>query len=220
MLVGSAPEEVLFQLKVAFPPLRFCCWHSFGTLLQAPDPTQQFPSQCPSRRQSCARWVHVCTSQQEFKNPWGCVVQPHAVALVGLSLSPKTPVEPSALWLGISPLFWSSLLQKTQRLAVKSCVNSLSLTCWVLLAGSSPFQEAQRPSELSAEGALLERCIRGGAEAVLSIVGDLNEWDAKVGDADCGTTVSLSSGFRFYGLLRQILARTHAVFCLVRVLSE
>ncbi|GJP44461.1 hypothetical protein CLOM_g8046 [Closterium sp. NIES-68] len=48
----------------------------------------------------------------------------------------------------------------------------------------------ERPKDLSEEGACMERCIRGGAEAVLAVVADLNAWDAKIGDGDCGSTMS------------------------------
>lgn len=33
--------------------------------------------------------------------------------------------------------------------------------------------------------------IQAGAEAVVKLKDALNDWDSKVGDADCGTTVSL-----------------------------
>jgi dihydroxyacetone kinase len=33
--------------------------------------------------------------------------------------------------------------------------------------------------------------IQAGAEAIVKLKDDLNEWDSKVGDGDCGTTVSL-----------------------------
>ncbi|CAI5529456.1 unnamed protein product [Closterium sp. Naga37s-1] len=47
----------------------------------------------------------------------------------------------------------------------------------------------ERPKELTEEGWCLERCIRGGAQAVLALAADLNAWDAKIGDGDCGSTV-------------------------------
>ncbi|CAI7896571.1 unnamed protein product [Closterium sp. NIES-53] len=46
------------------------------------------------------------------------------------------------------------------------------------------------PEELTEEGRCMERCIRGGAQAVLAVAADLNAWDAKIGDGDCGSTMS------------------------------
>lgn len=53
----------------------------------------------------------------------------------------------------------------------------------------SDSQPPSRPKELSASGSFLEAAIRGGAEALLSLVGGLNDWDRQVGDGDCGTTM-------------------------------
>ncbi|CAI6007539.1 unnamed protein product, partial [Closterium sp. NIES-65] len=56
--------------------------------------------------------------------------------------------------------------------------------------GSQPASACERPKELTEEGRCLERCIRGGAQAVLALAADLNAWDAKIGDGDCGSTMS------------------------------
>eukprot|EP00250_Pteridium_aquilinum_P006017 c16012_g1_i1 orf=556-2322(-) len=44
-----------------------------------------------------------------------------------------------------------------------------------------------RPEELSPQGQVLEIAIQAGAEAVVKLKDALNDWDSKVGDADCGT---------------------------------
>lgn len=46
-----------------------------------------------------------------------------------------------------------------------------------------------RPKELSPEGQMLETAIQAAAGAVLKLKEELNEWDSKVGDGDCGTTM-------------------------------
>ncbi|CAI7848841.1 unnamed protein product [Closterium sp. NIES-53] len=56
--------------------------------------------------------------------------------------------------------------------------------------GSQPASACERPKELTEQGRCLERCIRGGAQAVLALAADLNAWDAKIGDGDCGSTMS------------------------------
>ncbi|KAL0853766.1 hypothetical protein Bca101_058918 [Brassica carinata] len=60
-----------------------------------------------------------------------------------------------------------------------------------------PFQQNKneeslgRPLELSQDGRTLEAAIEGAATVVISLKDSLNEWDGKVGDGDCGSTVSL-----------------------------
>ncbi|CAI7882080.1 unnamed protein product, partial [Closterium sp. NIES-54] len=56
--------------------------------------------------------------------------------------------------------------------------------------GSQPATACECPEELTEEGRCMERCIRGGAQAVLAVAADLNAWDAKIGDGDCGSTMS------------------------------
>eukprot|EP01018_Ginkgo_biloba_P034898 Gb_10505 [translate_table: standard] len=46
-----------------------------------------------------------------------------------------------------------------------------------------------RPHELTMQGQVLEVAINAGAEEVIKIKDTLNEWDSKVGDGDCGTTM-------------------------------
>ncbi|EFJ15518.1 hypothetical protein SELMODRAFT_271610 [Selaginella moellendorffii] len=48
---------------------------------------------------------------------------------------------------------------------------------------------ASRPPELTGPGKLLEAAIEAGAEAIIKIKDSLNDWDSKVGDGDCGTTM-------------------------------
>ncbi|KAH9532374.1 hypothetical protein CY35_19G089900 [Sphagnum magellanicum] len=47
-----------------------------------------------------------------------------------------------------------------------------------------------RPQELTSQGRKLEAAIQAGAMAVLNLQDSLNDWDSKVGDGDCGTTMS------------------------------
>jgi dihydroxyacetone kinase len=50
-----------------------------------------------------------------------------------------------------------------------------------------------RPQELTSQGRKLEAAIQAGAMAVLNLQDSLNDWDSKVGDGDCGTTVSAAA---------------------------
>ncbi|KAG8097969.1 hypothetical protein GUJ93_ZPchr0013g37283, partial [Zizania palustris] len=45
------------------------------------------------------------------------------------------------------------------------------------------------PLELSKQGCILEFAIEAGAKEIINIKDSLNEWDSKVGDGDCGTTM-------------------------------
>ncbi|KAG2546303.1 putative 3,4-dihydroxy-2-butanone kinase isoform X3 [Panicum virgatum] len=47
----------------------------------------------------------------------------------------------------------------------------------------------QQSRELTKEGCILEACIEAGAKEIIRIKDSLNEWDSKVGDGDCGTTM-------------------------------
>ncbi|KAK8444300.1 hypothetical protein SEVIR_9G113000v4 [Setaria viridis] len=47
----------------------------------------------------------------------------------------------------------------------------------------------QQSRELTKEGCILEVSIEAGAEEIIRIKDSLNEWDSKVGDGDCGTTM-------------------------------
>jgi dihydroxyacetone kinase len=53
------------------------------------------------------------------------------------------------------------------------------------------YQSQSRPLELSKEGQVLEAAIQAAATVIISLKDSLNEWDGKVGDGDCGSTVSL-----------------------------
>ncbi|KAJ4871374.1 Dihydroxyacetone kinase [Raphanus sativus] len=58
-----------------------------------------------------------------------------------------------------------------------------------------PFQQNKkeeslgRPQELSQQGRVLEAAIEAAATVVISLKDSLNEWDGKVGDGDCGSTM-------------------------------
>ncbi|CAD6270146.1 unnamed protein product [Miscanthus lutarioriparius] len=43
--------------------------------------------------------------------------------------------------------------------------------------------------ELSKQGCILEAAIEASATAIINLKDSLNEWDSKVGDGDCGTTM-------------------------------
>ncbi|BFG33248.1 hypothetical protein CerSpe_195220 [Prunus speciosa] len=46
-----------------------------------------------------------------------------------------------------------------------------------------------RPAQLNAQGQILEVAIEAAAHAVKKLRDNLNEWDSKVGDGDCGSTI-------------------------------
>lgn len=54
---------------------------------------------------------------------------------------------------------------------------------WMLL------QWFAKPQELSEQGGILEVAIRAAANEIIGLRNQLNEWDSKVGDGDCGSTV-------------------------------
>lgn len=45
--------------------------------------------------------------------------------------------------------------------------------------------------ELSKQGCMLEAAIEAAAKELIDLKDNLNDWDSKVGDGDCGTTVGL-----------------------------
>ncbi|XP_020582856.1 putative 3,4-dihydroxy-2-butanone kinase [Phalaenopsis equestris] len=46
-----------------------------------------------------------------------------------------------------------------------------------------------KPQELSEQGCILEAAIRAAANEIINLREKLNEWDSKVGDGDCGSTM-------------------------------
>ena len=56
------------------------------------------------------------------------------------------------------------------------------------------YQSQARPKELSKQGRVLEAAIQAAATVISSLKDSLNEWDGKVGDGDCGSTVSFIFG--------------------------
>uniref|UniRef100_A0A0C9S0W2 TSA: Wollemia nobilis Ref_Wollemi_Transcript_28615_2644 transcribed RNA sequence n=1 Tax=Wollemia nobilis TaxID=56998 RepID=A0A0C9S0W2_9CONI len=46
-----------------------------------------------------------------------------------------------------------------------------------------------RPQDLTIQGKVLEVAIKAGAEELIQLKDALNEWDSKIGDGDCGTTM-------------------------------
>jgi len=51
------------------------------------------------------------------------------------------------------------------------------------------YKMLQQSRELTKEGCILEASIEAGANEIIKIKDSLNEWDSKVGDGDCGTTM-------------------------------
>lgn len=47
------------------------------------------------------------------------------------------------------------------------------------------------PLQLSQQGIILEAAIQAAANAVIKLKDTLNDWDSKVGDGDCGSTVGI-----------------------------
>ena len=66
------------------------------------------------------------------------------------------------------------------------CFKLISYLC----SHSVALQMLQRSRELTKQGCILEASIEAGAKEIIRIKDSLNEWDSKVGDGDCGTTVS------------------------------
>ncbi|XP_059640733.1 putative 3,4-dihydroxy-2-butanone kinase isoform X2 [Cornus florida] len=50
-------------------------------------------------------------------------------------------------------------------------------------------ESSSRPQHLSPQGHILEAAIEAAATATINIKDSLNEWDSKVGDGDCGSTM-------------------------------
>ncbi|XP_057514248.1 putative 3,4-dihydroxy-2-butanone kinase isoform X1 [Actinidia eriantha] len=50
-------------------------------------------------------------------------------------------------------------------------------------------ESLSRPQQLTQQGRILEVAIEGAATAVINLRDSLNEWDGKVGDGDCGSTM-------------------------------
>ena len=51
-------------------------------------------------------------------------------------------------------------------------------------------QAFSRPPELNELGSILEAAIEAAANEIINLREKLNDWDSKVGDGDCGSTVS------------------------------
>lgn len=47
-----------------------------------------------------------------------------------------------------------------------------------------------RPQQLNQQGHALEVAIEAATLAIINLKDSLNDWDSKVGDGDCGSTVS------------------------------
>ena len=75
-------------------------------------------------------------------------------------------------------------LKKSEFVDIKKTLYNVSLVdTFILNSFSVNWQMLRQSRELTKEGCILEA----------SIEHSLNEWDSKVGDGDCGTTVSHTS---------------------------
>eukprot|EP00798_Chlamydomonas_sp_ICE-L_P005044 gene5044-34833_t len=61
------------------------------------------------------------------------------------------------------------------------------------LGEKPPKPEVVRPDSPSEAGLMLERCMKAASESVLAVAAELDELDGKVGDGDCGSTLSLGA---------------------------
>ncbi|KAK9867896.1 hypothetical protein WJX84_007686 [Apatococcus fuscideae] len=59
--------------------------------------------------------------------------------------------------------------------------------------GKEALEAFQRPQELSGLGQRLERSIQAACSAVIESADQLDAWDSKVGDGDCGSTLRLGA---------------------------
>ncbi|XP_030472923.1 putative 3,4-dihydroxy-2-butanone kinase [Syzygium oleosum] len=50
-------------------------------------------------------------------------------------------------------------------------------------------ESLRRPLKLTQQGYLLEMAVESASNAIIGLTDDLNDWDAKVGDGDCGSTM-------------------------------
>ena len=70
-------------------------------------------------------------------------------------------------------------------MTISCLLQSLSYEDFVIV-----LQILTQPQELSKQGCILEAAIEASATEIINLKDSLNEWDNKVGDGDCGTTVS------------------------------
>lgn len=68
-----------------------------------------------------------------------------------------------------------------------------------------------QPQELTKLGYTLEAAIEAAAKEVIALRDELNEWDGKAGDGDCGTTVCIF--FLFLSLFFFIIY----AWCVIRI---
>ena len=84
--------------------------------------------------------------------------------------------------------------KKSEFVDIKKTLYNVSLVdTFILSSFSVNWQMLRQSRELTKEGCILEASIEAGANEIIKIKDSLNEWDSKVGDGDCGTTVSHTS---------------------------
>ncbi|XP_057514249.1 putative 3,4-dihydroxy-2-butanone kinase isoform X2 [Actinidia eriantha] len=69
-------------------------------------------------------------------------------------------------------------------------------------------ESLSRPQQLTQQGRILEVAIEGAATAVINLRDSLNEWDGKVGDGDCGSTM-----FKGATAILEDMKKQYSVFC-------
>ena len=62
---------------------------------------------------------------------------------------------------------------------------------WNLIFVFALCKPPSQPQQRNEQGQILEVAIEAAANAIIQLKDNLNEWDGKVGDGDCGSTVSL-----------------------------
>ncbi|KAG1342695.1 hypothetical protein COCNU_05G009240 [Cocos nucifera] len=65
-----------------------------------------------------------------------------------------------------------------------------------------------QPQELNEQGCILEAAIQAAANEIINIQDKLNEWDSKVGDGDCGTTM-----YRGATAVLEDMKKCYDIFC-------
>ncbi|OEL22076.1 putative 3,4-dihydroxy-2-butanone kinase [Dichanthelium oligosanthes] len=112
------------------------------------------------------------------------IMKSHTTILQCLDASTKAPYWPAGA---------DGDRQKTAKIAVPaspSCaMKSDKLILSYLCSFSVNWQMLQQSRELTKQGCILEASIEAGAKEIIRIKDSLNEWDSKVGDGDCGTTM-------------------------------
>ncbi|KAH8491965.1 hypothetical protein H0E87_021525 [Populus deltoides] len=69
-------------------------------------------------------------------------------------------------------------------------------------------ESLSRPQQLSEQGHLLEMAIEAAVNAIIDLRDNLNEWDGRVGDGDCGSTM-----YRGATAILEDMKKQYTIFC-------